>query len=138
MWYAVSGWVLLIRWILPIHIRNLMSNHKQTRRSNRSSKINRNFIHCTSNVNSYLKLKLMCCEASESTILNLVRHRLINNAVAWGVCTCSSVEWYIMLLLLYLSWKWRQEIPPNLITTGLVNSIITQVQISFSFVFSSV
>jgi hypothetical protein len=80
----------------------------------------------------------MYCETSESTILNLARHRLINNAVAWVVATRSSLEWYMMLLLLHLPWKWRQEIPQNLITTELVESILTQVQTTFSFVFSNV
>jgi len=85
-----------------------------------------------------MKLKLTYCEAGESIILNLARQRLTNIVVAWGVSTRSSVEWYMMLLLSHLPWKWRQEIPPNLITIGLVNSILTQVQTAFSFVFSSV
>jgi len=113
-------------------------NPKQTRRSNCNSKINCNSIHYTSTVNCYLKLKLTYCETSKSITLNLAIQRLINNVVACGVSTRSSVEWYTMLLLSHLPWKWRQGIPPNLITIGLVNSILTQVQTAFSFVFSSV
>lgn len=131
---AVSGWVLLIRRVLnirlfhkvlPIRIGNLSINPKRTRRSNRNTKISRNSVHNTNNVNSYSKLKLMYCEASESTILNLVRHRLIYHAVAWCVSTRSSVEWYTMLLLSHLPGKWSQEIPPYSITNGLVNYILT-------------
>ena len=103
LWYDVSGWVLLIRRILhvrlfhktlPIRIHNLMINPKQTRRSNRNRKTNCTSIYYTSNVNSYLKLKLMYCEPSEPAILNLARHRLIKNAVAWGVPTRGSVDLY--------------------------------------------